>query len=115
MLFTLEVNIIQPIEMRDGGKLWKLELVDKTKPSTLRSAGRFQRFLTEEAVMALVNKPMELEDETVTIAPSEVTAGGGAVTLKGGQMVMGVVSIDKLTDGRLPEKPTPKPAPKAAA
>jgi len=106
MIFHGRINIVDKLTLKDGGILYELRLSDVSKPSVLRTGGEFITYLSEDKRKLLPEG--DLADTNVTIVVKEASAGkGGAVKLKG-QVVAGLVSVDKVVtaEGEMPKPPS---------
>lgn len=105
MIFHGRINIVDKLTLKDGGVLHELRMSDVSKPSALRTGGEFITYVPAEKRKDLPEG--DLADSIVTIAVKEAAAGkGGAVKLKG-QVLAGLIPVDKIAgrEGELPKPP----------
>jgi len=96
MIFQVEVTNIDKIELKDGGKLYKLGLADKSKPMSLRCETLLTTFLSEDK-RKLYPSGDELDGFKMTLQANSLKQNDGAINIKG-RIVTGHVSPEEFED-----------------
>jgi len=96
MLIHGQINAVERVVMEDKSILYRCEIIDKAKPSLLRTSGRFLRYIPHAKLSDFVDKVEDLEDLDITICPREANGNSGNITLKGGTIVKGHAKLESL-------------------
>ena len=94
MIIHGQINTAQLIELPDGGKLTEVRVVDKMKPSGLRTQGEFSLFLSDKARQDLPKG--DLCDADVTVVVQSITNGKNGVPKIRGRVLAGIVPVEKV-------------------
>lgn len=96
MLIYGQINAVEKITLDDKSVLYRCEIIDKAKPSSQRTSGRFLKYIPHDKLSTLADKVEDLEDMNVTVIPKEANGASGNITLKGGIFLKGHVDPAKL-------------------
>lgn len=96
MLIYGQINSVEKITLEDNSILYRCEIIDKAKPSSQRTSGRFLKYIPADKLSSLADKVEDLEDLNITAVPKEASGSSGNITLKGGIFLKGHVEPNKL-------------------
>lgn len=106
MVIYGRINKFERREMNDGGVIYEARFCDVSKPFALRTNGEFVTYLSEDARKRLPQGE-EVFDSEITIVVREIGAGQGGTAKVKGDVLPGIVAIDKLgKSGDIPQRPS---------